>query len=419
MVTSPQSARPGDDSWRGKTVVIIGAGQAGASAALRLRRQGFDGEIILVGEEPSAPYQRPPLSKKYLTGEIGETQLLLKSESVFGEQSIQLLTGCRVTGIDRAARLVYLSGGRAPLKYWRLVFATGGKARPLPESVAESFDNVMTFRSLEDARKIRASLQPGMHMLVIGGGYIGLETAATGRKLGVDVTLVESADRILRRVSCEATADYFRDLHLRNGVRILEGAALRGIEGEGRQARLARLDDGSEIVFDLAVVGIGLMPDTELAEAAGIDCASGIVVDGYERTSDPFIFAAGDCAVFDYRGAPTRLESVQNAIEQAEHLADSLLDMAPSPYSPHPWFWSDQYDVKLQIAGFNRGYSQVVQVPGARAGSVSNWYLRGGRMIAVDAINDPRAFMQAKRWLGNGEDVREEQIIGIAGAAAV
>jgi 3-phenylpropionate/trans-cinnamate dioxygenase ferredoxin reductase subunit len=381
-------------------IVVIGAGQAGAELVASLRAGGFDGALTLIGEEPAAPYQRPPLSKKYLLGEMDAERLLLKPESFYAEQRIDLLTGVRVAAVDRAARLVRLADGRA-LPWDRLALTTGARPRRLPAAIGGDLAGVHVMRTLADAEALAPTIRPDGRLLVVGGGYIGLEAAAVAAARGMAVTLVEAAPRILGRVAAPETADFFRALHRAHGVDIHEGVGLAALEGADGRLTGARLADGTTLAADAAVVGIGVTPDAALAEAAGLAVEDGIVVDATGATSDPAIFAAGDVARFPWRGAPVRLESVQNAIDQAKAVAAAMLGR-PVTYDPVPWFWSDQYDVKLQIAGLNRGYDRTVVRPGARDGALSVWYFSGQRFVAVDAMNDARAYMTGKRWLEAG-----------------
>lgn len=383
-------------------VVVVGGGQAGASTVLRLRANGYSGLVTLICGEPTPPYQRPPLSKKYLIGEYARERLYLRPESAYADLDVSLLKGRVVAEVDRAARTLRLEDGTR-LDYETLILTTGSRAVPLPSRVTDAaYSNLLTFRTLADTAALQAELRPGRRMLVVGGGYIGLEMAAVARQFGLDITLIEQAPRILQRVAAAETAEVFRKLHRGEGVKIIEGCGLANVEGEGPRANLAVLSDGRRVPFDVAVIGIGARPETDLAEAAGLAVEDGIVVDGHGRTSDPSIFAAGDCTSFPYLGGRLRLESVQNAIAQAEHVADFVSGAAEDKYAPVPWFWSDQYDTKLQIAGLNTGYDQVITRDGSREGAQSIWYFRQGRFIAVDAINEPRVYMLGKRWLETG-----------------
>ncbi|MEI4232336.1 NAD(P)/FAD-dependent oxidoreductase [Roseovarius sp. D22-M7] len=378
-------------------VVVIGAGQAGASLVARLRDAGYDGGITLVGDEPVPPYQRPPLSKKYLLGEMTAERLYLRPERYYTEAGIDLRLGTPVTGIDRAARTVTI--GDEDLPYAHLVLATGSVPRRLPAAIGGDLDGVHEVRTLSDVDAMRPGFIPGARVLIVGGGYIGLEAAAVAAARGMTVTLVEMTERILGRVAAPETADYFRDLHTRHGVDLREGVGLERLSGDGR-VHTARLGDGSEIGVDMVIVGIGIVPDTRLAEAAGLEIDNGVAVDAQGRTSDPAIWAVGDCASFPHDGARLRLESVPNAIDMAECVAGNIMG-AGTPYVPKPWFWSDQYDVKLQIAGLNAGYDRVVTRGGGTAMSV--WYYKGDRLLAVDAMNDPRAYMVGKRLIEAGK----------------
>jgi 3-phenylpropionate/trans-cinnamate dioxygenase ferredoxin reductase subunit len=381
-------------------IVVVGAGQAGQALATRLRALGHNGPLILIGDEPHPPYQRPPLSKGYLKGELARERLFLRPESVYAEAGITLRTGAAAAAIDRAERTVVLEdASREP--YDLLALATGARPRRLPAALGGDLEGVHVMRTLADADALAPALVPGARLLVVGGGYIGLEAAAVARASGLAVTLVEAADRILARVASPATADWFRDLHARHGVEILEAAGLAGLEGTGGRVTRARLTDGRSLDVDAVLVGIGVLPDTRLAEAAGLAIDNGIRVDAHGRTSDPAIFAAGDCASFPHGGGRIRLESVPNAIDQGEATAAAMLG-DPAPYLARPWFWSDQYDVKLQIAGLNAGWDRTIARPGTREGTGSVWYYRGGTLIAIDAMNDPRAYMTAKRWIEAG-----------------
>ncbi len=381
-------------------IVVVGAGQAGASMVAKLRALGHTGPLTLVGAEPSPPYQRPPLSKAYLKGEMARERLLLRPESFYETEGIALLTSTRATAIDRSARTVALEDGRV-LPFDLLALTTGASPRRLPAAIGGDLAGVLAMRHLADADKLAAAVRPGAAALIVGGGYIGLEAAAVLREKGLAVTLIEQAPRILARVAAPATADYFRALHQGHGVAIREATRLARLTGADGRLTGAEFADGTRIAATLALVGIGIDPDTGLAEAAGLALENGIRVDEHGRTSDPAIFAAGDCASFPWAGARLRLESVPNAIDHGEAVAAAMLG-DPAGYHPRPWFWSDQYDVKLQIAGLNAGWERTTTRPGARPGSQSVWYWRGDRLLAVDAMNDPRAYMTAKRWIESG-----------------
>jgi len=382
-------------------VVAIGAGQAGAALAARLRSGGHAGPITLIGEEPILPYQRPPLSKGYLLGEMGADRLTLRSADFYAEHDIALRLGAPVSAIDPKARTVTL--GTETIRYDDLVLTTGSVPRRLPAAIGGDLAGVYTVRTIADVDAERAEFSPGRRLVIVGGGYIGLEAAAVAAKLGLDVTVLEMAPRILQRVAAPETSDYFRALHTAHGVKILESTGLERLLGEAGHVTAARLTDGREIPADFVIAGIGILPATQLAEAAGLVIENGIRTDSHGRTSDPHIWAAGDCASFPWRGGRLRLESVQNAIDQADLVADNILG-AEKDYVPMPWFWSDQYDCKLQIAGLNTGYDRIV-TRGPDGAAVSFWYFKGDRLLAVDAMNDSRAYMVGKRLLETGRGV--------------
>jgi 3-phenylpropionate/trans-cinnamate dioxygenase ferredoxin reductase subunit len=378
-------------------IVIIGAGQAGSSLAIKLRALGYQGTVTLIGEEPYAPYQRPPLSKTYLLGEMALERLYLRPEEVYRDQNIELRLGTQVTAIDPVAQVISL--GAETLSYDQLALTTGSTPRLLPEAIGGRLKNVFAVRGLADVDAMRPAFERGGHVLIIGGGYIGLEAAAVAAKRGLKVTLVEMADRILQRVACAQTSDYFRALHQSHGVTLLEGVGLSSLTGTDH-VTAAILSNGTTLDIDFALVGVGIQPNTQLADAAGLTLNNGIETNALGQTSQSKIWAAGDCASFPYQGERIRLESVPNAIDQAEVVAANMLG-AQKAYHATPWFWSDQYDVKLQIAGLNQGFENVVTRIG-EAGR-SHWYYKAGQVLAVDAMNDPRAYMVAKRLIEVGK----------------
>ncbi len=388
-------------------IVVVGAGQAGASLVARLRSAGFDGDVTLIGAEKVPPYQRPPLSKAYLLGEMAEERLYLRPAEFYEDQRISLRLNTRVVGIDRAAKVVTLNDDRR-LAYDELALTVGAHPRTLPAATGGALDGVFTMRDLADADAMAPQFVPGKHVLIIGGGYIGLEAAAVAAKSGMKATLVEMADRILQRVAAAETSDYFRDLHRRHGVDIREGVGLDQLLGDTHVTG-ARLTDGTELQIDLAVVGVGINPATILADSADLAVENGITTDEYGRTTDPYIWAAGDCASCLFHGNRIRLESVGNAIDQAEAVALNMLGRA-EPYVPKPWFWSDQYDCKLQIAGLNMGYTDVYIRKGDSPGVQSNWYYKGDQLLAVDAMNDARNYMIGKRLIEAGRSPTPAQI---------
>lgn len=378
-------------------IVIIGAGQAGAALAAKLRALGHDGPITMIGAEPAPPYQRPPLSKAYLLGEMELERLYLRAHSFWEDQNITLKLGAPVTAIDRTAQTVRVGGETIP--YDQLALTTGSQPRRLPAAIGGALAGVYTVRTLADVDEMAPEFRAGRNLLVIGGGYIGLEAAAVGAKLGLNVTVVEMAPRILQRVAAPETSDYFRKEHTSHGVKILENTGLDRLLGDTHVTG-AKLSDGTEIPVDFAIVGVGIVPATLLAEEAGLEIENGIRTDAFGRTSDPHIWSAGDCASFPHQGGRIRLESVGNAIDQAEIVAENMLGKGQA-YEAKPWFWSDQYEVKLQIAGLNTGYDRIV-TRAAEEGAVSYWYYKGDRLLAVDALNDAKSYMIGKRLIEMG-----------------
>lgn len=377
-------------------LVIIGAGEAALSALATLRAADSSWSVTLVGDEPHLPYRRPPLSKACLAEDVHVDALVLRPPEWFA--GVELRLGRRAEAIDRTRGEVRLDDGSA-LPYDALLLCTGTRARKLPAAIGGDLAGVHTLRSLADAARLKSELLPARRLLVVGGGYVGLEVAAAARMRGLEVMLVETG-RILGRVACAATADHLRALHISRNVDIREGVGVAALSG-GARVEAARLTDDTELPVDLVVAGIGAIPNQQLAEAAGLAVADGIVVDAFCRTSDPAILAAGDCASFPYGGGRRRLESVQNATDQGAAAAATLLGQQ-RPYRPLPWFWSDQYDTKLQIAGLGEGHDHIVVREGRRPQARSLWYLRGGQLLAVDAIDDPAAYMVARRLLAAG-----------------
>ena len=386
-------------------VVVIGGGQAGASLVARLRAKGFEGGIMLIGAEPVPPYQRPPLSKAYLLGEMEEERLFLRPRAYYDEQNIELVLNAPVTAVDTVGKTLIADGRK--IAWDDLVFCTGSTPRRLPAAIGGDLDGVYAVRGISDVDAMKPRFTEGASVLIVGGGYIGLEAAAVASKLGLKVTLVEMAERILQRVAAPETADYFRALHTRHGVDIREGLGLGGLTGRDGKVTGAELTDGSTLAVDFVIAGVGIVPEIELAESAGIEIENGIRTDSTGRTSAPCVWAAGDCASFPHRGAQLRLESVGNAIDQAEAVADNIMG-AGRAYEAKPWFWSDQYDIKLQIAGLNTGYDRVVVRRSGEA--VSHWYYAGGTLLALDAMNDPRAYMVGKRLIEAGKSADPEAV---------
>ncbi|HWN39179.1 MAG TPA: FAD-dependent oxidoreductase [Gammaproteobacteria bacterium] len=376
-------------------LVIVGGGQAAAQAVQSLRQQSFAGAITLLSDEPYPPYQRPPLSKKYFAGELARERLMLRPAAFYAEKGVALELGARVEELEPAARRVRLRDGRT-LAYDRLLLATGSRARALPVPGVD-LAGVHYFRTITDVDSILASLAPAARVLLVGAGYIGLEVAASARQRGFDVTVLEAAERVMSRtVSAEISA-FYDACHRAAGVTIHCGAGVKAFVGADRVTAV-ETSDGRNFACDVAIVGIGIEPNVELAARAGLECSNGIIVDELARTADPNIVAAGDCTnhplpLLERR---VRLESVPNAIHQAKVAAATLLG-SPSPYSEVPWFWSDQYDLKLQIAGLSTGYDEVVLRGDPATRSFAAFYLRAGQLLAVDAINSPKDFIAGKK----------------------
>jgi len=387
-------------------MIVVGAGQGGLQVAESLRAEGWDGPLTLIGEEPQAPYHRPPLSKAMLTGAMDEAQIAIRGPEFFEKHGIDLFTGERVTGIDRAARRVTLSDGRT-LPYRGLALATGAHGRPLPVPGAD-LESVLGLRTLGDARRLRAALEGAERVVVIGGGFIGLEVAAVARKLGREVTVLEAADRLLARSATPFLAEVFAGLHRAHGVTVHLGAKV--VELEGRDGRVAavRTADGGRHPADVVVVGIGIIPNAELAAASGLACDGGVVVDDCGRTDDPAIVAVGDCTVRRGAQGVLRLESVQNAVEMGKSAAAALLGRE-RPFTAAPWFWSDQYDVKLQIAGLSAGYDQVVLRGEPAERRSSAFYFRDGALLAIDSLNRPQDHMLGRKLLDRKVPLTPEQ----------
>lgn len=380
-------------------IVVVGASQAGLQVAESLRGEGYDGPVTLIGDEPHPPYQRPPLSKALLTGETTEDRLVLRGPELLAKRNIELITGVRVVAIDRAGRRVQLSDGSA-LAYRGLALATGGRPRTLAIPGAE-LDGVVTLRTIEDSRRIGAGIAQAERVAVVGGGFIGLEIAAAARKAGKPVVVFEALDRLLARSSAPFVSEFFLDVHRAHDVDIRLGTAVAAIDGKDR-AEAVVTADGRAHPADLVVVGVGLVPNAELAQASGLACDRGIIVDDCSRTADPAVVAAGDCTARRLAdGTLLRLESVQNAIEQGKSAAAALLGK-PRPFTAAPWFWSDQYDVRLQMAGLSAGHDKIV-VRGDRAAQrFSVFYFQGERLVAVDSVNRAPDHGAARRLLDRG-----------------
>jgi 3-phenylpropionate/trans-cinnamate dioxygenase ferredoxin reductase subunit len=379
------------------TILIVGAGQAGAQAVDTLRREGFGGRLILIGDEPHLPYQRPPLSKQFLAGEMAAERLPFRHQAFYEQHQIELKLGLPALSIDPGARRVTLADGQA-LSYDRLLLSTGARSRPVSCPGAE-LPGIHYLRSIADVDAIRAALGTGKRVVIIGGGYIGLETAATARKLGCAVTVLEMADRVMNRVVASRVSEYFEHEHRTQGIKIICNTRVVRLEGAQSVERVV-CADGSSYEADVLIAGIGAVPETKLAADAGLTCENGIVVDSHCRTSDPAIYAAGDCTNHPSArfGMRVRLESVDNAFEQGKSAALNMLERA-TVHDRVPWFWSDQFDNKLLIVGLSQGFDQQILRgdPATRAFTVC--YLKGGELIAVEAVNHSKDYMAGRKLI--------------------
>jgi len=389
-------------------VVIVGGGQAGAQAAQTLRQQGFAGAIALLAAEPYPPYQRPPLSKKYLAGELARERLWLRPQAFYADKGIELTLGSSAVEIELEAQRVRLEDGRS-LDYDRLLLATGSRPRALSVPGA-GLPGVHYLRTIADVDGITAALAPGVRVTLVGAGYIGLEVAAVLCQRGYDVTVLEAADRVLSRTVCPEVSAFYAACHAAAGVTIHCNAQVQSIEGEASVTGV-KTTDGRVFAADLVIVGIGIVPNVELAAAAGLACDNGIVVDEFARTDDPRVVAAGDCTnlFLPSAGRRVRLESVPNAIHQAKVAAATLLG-TEAPYSEVPWFWSDQYDLKLQIVGLSAAYDETVLRGDPAARSFAVFYLAAGTLVAVDAINCPREFLHGKKLVASHARIPAEAL---------
>lgn len=399
-----------------RTFVIVGAGHASAQLCESLRRGGFEGRIVLIGEESWLPYQRPPLSKAYLLGDFARERLFVKPQTFYDENKIELRLGTPVSAIDRSAQTVTV--GDETLQYDRLALLTGARVRRL-DCPGAHLSGVHYVRGIDDIDGLEPAIPSAKSAVVVGGGYIGLEAAAVLRKKGLEVTILHRSSRLLSRVASVETAAFMQKLHEDEGVHVRLNQTVRSIEGAGKVERVeiervavdhVEHTNRVEIPADLVVAGIGVLPNQRLASDAGLPTEDGIVVDACCRTEDPNIFAAGDVAEHPHPPYGTlRLESVQNALDQAKACAAAMLD-EPEPYTSMPWFWSDQFDVKFQSAGLPQGYTESVWRAGDKPRSGSNWLYADDALICVEAMNDPRGYMMGKRWLEAGATPRKDQI---------
>ena len=397
-------------SGSGGHVVIVGAGHAGGTAAALLRQYGFEGRITMVGEEPIPPYQRPPLSKAWLKGEADADSLALKPLEFYGENGIDFRASVTATALNRGDKTVTLSDG-ATVSYDHLILATGARAIALPIE-GKDLAGIMFLRTAADAETLKATVGPGKTLAVVGGGYIGLEVAASGRALGAEVVVLEREERILARVACGALSDFFTGYHQQHGVRFELGCSVTGFEGQDGRVTGVKLADGRTVACDAVVVGVGAHPNDELAKDAGLECARGVVVDLDARTvSDPNVFAIGDVA---HRPMPIyermfRMESVPNALEQAKQAASAIVGR-PRPAGECPWQWSDQYDLKLQIAGYAFDVDEILLRGDPASAKFAVFHLKGDQVQSVEAINSPPEFMMGKLLILNRKPVDKAKL---------
>jgi 3-phenylpropionate/trans-cinnamate dioxygenase ferredoxin reductase subunit len=388
--------------------VIIGSGQAGFQTAASLRTEGYQEKITLIGEEPHIPYQRPPLSKGFPLGTQDFESIELRPKQFYQDHQIDLLAGEKVAAIERAARQVKLESGRL-FPYEKLVLAVGARNRTLSLKGAE-LDGVLYLRSLDEAVVVKDRLKNAQNIVVIGGGFIGLELAAVACSLGKSVTVLEALPRLMPRVVAPLISDFYRELHKSKGVKVVCGASVSEMEGLSGKVRGVLLSDGTQYSADLVLIGVGVVPNIELAQNAGLRIANGIAVNDYLHTVDENIFAIGDCAEHpcEFAGARIRLESVQNAADQAQCVAVTIAGRR-NIYRALPWFWTDQFDVKLQMAGISHGHDCVVARGNAESRKLSVFYFKAGRLIAIDSINRPLDHMMGRKLIANHVQLTPEQ----------
>jgi len=387
-------------------IVVIGAGQAGVQAVASLRAESFAGSIVLAGEEPFPPYQRPPLSKAYLSGDFARERLFLKPESFYAEARCELLLGARAEAIDRGAKTVRFASGKT-LPYDGLLLATGARVRKLPLPGA-GLPGVHYLRDIADVDVLRPILKPGAKLAIAGGGYIGLEVAAVAGKLGLEVTVIESMDRVMARAVSPLVSAFYEREHKAHGVTLLLGTVVTSFEGTSKVE--AVMTSAGRVPADAVLIGVGAVPNVELAQAAGLSCDNGIVVDEFARTSDPNIFAAGDCTNHPaFAGGRVRLESVQNAIDQAKHAALAIVGRA-EVYREVPWFWSDQYDLKMQMAGLAKPGDVTVTRGNPELRKFAVFHVRDGAVAAVEAVNAAPEYIVGRRLIAAGARVPPERL---------
>lgn len=391
-----------------RDVVVIGAGHAGAELACTLRKKGFVGSILLISEESIAPYERPPLSKAYLLGSIQIDKIMMRSSDFWEKSEIELALDCRVVSLDADRREVLLNDGRHIIYKW-CVLATGGRVRLL-SCPGSNLPGIYTLRNVADVEQIRAALASSSRLTVIGAGFIGLEVAAAAREMGKAVTVIEAQRRVLARVTSPPVSQFYENIHRRHGVHFHFGQNVVAIEGTD-QVKAVRLDSGESVETDLVVAGIGIDAEMSLAEAAGIDCDGGVLVDEACRTSHPDVLAIGDCSRHpnEYAGGLWRLECVQHAQDSAAVAADTIMGKSGT-YSEVPTFWSQQYDYTLQTAGLAKDADDFVVRGNDKDGPLTIVYLQEGRVVAVDAINAPRDFMVSRNLIRNRVKPAREQL---------
>ncbi|MDG9925744.1 MULTISPECIES: FAD-dependent oxidoreductase [unclassified Pseudomonas] len=393
--------------------IIIGAGHAGGELAIALRNEGWEGRILLLGEEAHLPYHRPPLSKAYLAGSVEKSSLSIRPQLAYDKANVEFFGGVRVTHIDRANRRLELADGKQ-LAYDKLAIATGGRPRPLsvPNAAAAAHcANFHYLRTLDDVELIRAQMAAGKRLAIVGGGYIGLEVAAAAVAQGLQVTVLEALPRVLQRVTAAELSAYYERKHREAGVDIRTGVQVADLEVNGEAVSAVLCADGSRLETDLVVVGIGLIANTELAAEAGLEVDNGILVDQHAQTSDPDIYAAGDCTNHpnSLLGRRLRLESVPNALEQSRVAAAGMAGKLKA-YASVPWFWSDQYELKLKMVGLSEGFERLVLRGDPQTDSFSAFYLKDGKVLAADTVNRPQDFIAAKRLVAEGIAVTAEQL---------
>lgn len=389
-------------------VVIAGAGQGGFQVAASLRSSGYDGSVTLVGEEPGLPYQRPPLSKGFLSGKEDIEESDLRPQAFFQQQRIEIIAGERISQIDSSAQRVVLASGMQ-IPYQHLVIATGARNRLL-EMPGAGLEGVCYLRTRVEAIKVRERMMVAQNIVIIGGGFIGLEVAAMASALGKQVVVLEVRERLMSRVVAPAISEYFRLLHEESEIQFVFGAITAAITGVGNKVSAVVLSDGTSYPADLVIGGVGVVPNSELAEAAGFEAGNGIIVDDHLRTSSPNVFALGDCAYYPNRfaGGAVRLESVQNAVDQANCVAAHIAGR-PQKYEAVPWFWTDQYHIKLQMAGLSIGYDLAVTRGDPASHKFSVLYFKQNQLIAIDSVNRPGEHMAGRKLVGSASTLRPEQ----------